>query len=548
MKQSLSIKLGQQLKMTPQLQQAIRLLQLSTLELEQEIQDSIDGNPMLETEDDWADSPDNASADSQDDFSEGEASLEAMDSAAAETNDNDLPGDLDSDFDGDYSAADPGLVELPDNYGEEMVSNDVADIAIDGITESEVSDQLHEPLADDIPVDSNWDDIYPQTPSGAPGDSDYDAGANDSAEETLESHLLWQLNLTPMAMSDRFIALAIIDAINDDGLLSTSIDEICATLAQNNQSTDAPPTEDEVTEILRRIQRFDPVGVGARDLRECLLIQLEQLDDATPWLSEAKLLVDQFLSLLGSKDFAALVRQTQLTEHELSQVVALIRTLQPRPGAALLLNQADYEVPDVLVRKEKGRWLVELNPETLPKVRINSTYAGMIKSVPAGPDKDYLRDNLQDAKWFLKSLQTRHDTLLKVATKIIEVQKDFLELGPEAMKPLILADIAEQVDLHESTISRVTNRKYLATPRGLYELKYFFSSHVGTASGGEVSSTAIRALIRKVTAEENPRKPLSDSKIAAILSEQNINVARRTVAKYRESLSIPPSNERKQLV
>lgn len=548
MKQSLSIKLGQQLKMTPQLQQAIRLLQLSTLELEQEIQDSIDGNPMLETEDDWADSPDNTSADSQDDFSEGEASLEAMDAAAAETNDNDLPGDLDSDFDGDYSAADPGLVELPDNYGEEMVSNDVADIAIDGITESEVSDQLHEPLADDIPVDSNWDDIYPQTPSGASGDSDYDAGANDSAEETLESHLLWQLNLTPMAMSDRFIALAIIDAINDDGLLGTSIDEICATLAQNNQSTDAPPTEDEVTEILRRIQRFDPVGVGARDLRECLLIQLEQLDDATPWLGEAKLLVDQFLSLLGSKDFTALVRQTQLTEHELSQVVALIRTLQPRPGAALLLNQADYEVPDVLVRKEKGRWLVELNPETLPKVRINSTYAGMIKSVPAGPDKDYLRDNLQDAKWFLKSLQTRHDTLLKVATKIIEVQKDFLELGPEAMKPLILADIAEQVDLHESTISRVTNRKYLATPRGLYELKYFFSSHVGTASGGEVSSTAIRALIRKVTAEENPRKPLSDSKIAAILSEQNINVARRTVAKYRESLSIPPSNERKQLV
>ena len=526
--------------MTPQLQQAIRLLQLSTLELEQEIQDSVDGNPMLETEDDWADSPDNESADSQDDFSDSEASDEPMDLAAAEPND--------SDFDDDYSVADPDLADLPDNYPEEMISNDAADVAIDGITESEVSDQLHEPLADDIPVDSNWDDIYPQTPSGASGDSDYDAGANDSAQETLESHLLWQLNLTPMAISDRVIALAIIDAITDDGLLGTSIDDLCATLAQNNQSTEAPPTEDEVTEILQRIQRFDPVGVGARDLRECLLIQLEQLDEATPWLNEAKLLVDQFLALLGSKDFAALVRQTQLSEHELSQVVALIRTLQPRPGAALLLNQTDYEVPDVLVRKEKGRWLVELNPDTLPKVRINSTYAGMIKSVPAGPDKDYLRDNLQDAKWIRKSLQTRHDTLLKVATKIIEVQKDFLELGPEALKPLMLADIAEQVDLHESTISRVTNRKYLATPRGLYELKYFFSSHVGTATGGEVSSTAIRALIRKVTAEENPRKPLSDSKIAAILSEQNINVARRTVAKYRESLSIPPSNERKQLV
>lgn len=540
MKQSLSIKLGQQLKMTPQLQQAIRLLQLSTLELEQEIQDSIDANPMLETEDDWADSPDNESADAQDDFSDGEVPLEVGD-FAAEHNDGD-PGD---DFNDDLAAADRDLADLPDNYGEEMISNDVA---MEGIGESEVSDQLHEPLADDIPVDSNWDDIYPQTPSGASGDSDYDAGANDSAEETLESHLLWQLNLTPMAESDRIIAFAIIDAITDDGLLGISINDICATLAQNHQGADAPPTEDEVCEILQRIQRFDPVGVGARDLRECLLIQLDQLDEATPWLKEAKLLVDQFLALLGSKDFAALVRQTQLTEHELSQVVALIRTLQPRPGAALLLDRADYEVPDVLVRKEKGRWLVELNPETLPKVRINSTYAGMIKTVPAGPDKDYLRDNLQDAKWFLKSLQTRHDTLLKVATKIIEVQKDFLEQGPEAMKPLILADIAEQVDLHESTISRVTNRKYLATPRGLYELKYFFSSHVGTASGGEVSSTAIRALIRKVTAEENPRKPLSDSKIAAILSEQNINVARRTVAKYRESLSIPPSNERKQLV
>jgi RNA polymerase sigma-54 factor len=226
----------------------------------------------------------------------------------------------------------------------------------------------------------------------------------------------------------------------------------------------------------------------------------------------------------------------------------LIRTLQPRPGTALLEENGDYEIPDVLVRKHKGAWLVELNPETLPKVRINNAYAGLIKSIPSGPDKDYLRDNLQEAKWFLKSLQTRHDTLLKVASKIVEVQKEFLEHGPEAMKPLILADIAEQVDLHESTISRVTNRKYLATPKGLFELKYFFSSHVGTSTGGEVSSTAIRALIRKVTTEENPRKPLSDSKIAAILAKQDINVARRTVAKYRESLSIPPSNERKQLV
>ncbi|NCF44315.1 MAG: RNA polymerase factor sigma-54 [Proteobacteria bacterium] len=542
MKQSLSIKLGQQLKMTPQLQQAIRLLQLSALELEQEIQENIDANPLLETEDDWSDGSDGDSADND------VSGNDPIESQELEASIDDTSAGADMEFTDDFAATELEPSDFPDNYGEEMISTEVVDIAIDGMGESEVSDQLHEPLAEDIPVDSNWDDVYPQSPAGTAAESDYDAGANDSAEETLESHLLWQLNLMPIADSDRQIALAIIDAINDDGLLGTSIADICLTLAGNNQGPEPPPTEAEVTQILHRIQRFDPVGVGARDLRECLLLQLEQLDAATPWLNEATTLVSKHLDVLGNKDFTTLVRQTQLSEHELSQVVALIRTLQPRPGNALLVEKADYEIPDVLVRKDKGRWLVELNPETLPRVRINNTYAGLIKSIPTGPDKDYLRDNLQEAKWFLKSLQTRHDTLLKVAAKIVEVQKDFLECGPEAMKPLILADIAEQVDLHESTISRVTNRKYLATPRGLFELKYFFSSHVGTTSGGEVSSTAIRALIRKVTAEENPRKPLSDSKIAAILAEQKISVARRTVAKYRESLSIPPSNERKQLV
>ena len=545
MKQSLSIKLGQQLKMTPQLQQAIRLLQLSALELEQEIQENIDANPLLESEEDWSEGGDGESRDSAVSAGSGDDPNEPQELEAS-INDAGAGGDME--FTDDYATTELEPSDFPDNYGEEMISTEVVDVAIDGMGESEVSDQLHEPLAEDISVDSNWDDVYPQSLAGNAAESDYDAGANDSAEETLESHLLWQLNLMPIADSDRQIALAIIDAINDDGLLGTSIQDICLTLAGNNQGSEPPPTEAEVTEILHRIQRFDPVGVGARDLRECLLLQLEQLDAATPWLNEATTLVSEHLDVLGNKDFTTLVRQTQLSEHELSQVVALIRTLQPRPGNALLVEKADYEIPDVLVRKDKGRWLVELNPETLPRVRINNTYAGLIKSIPTGPDKDYLRDNLQEAKWFLKSLQTRHDTLLKVAAKIVEVQKDFLEWGPEAMKPLILADIAEQVDLHESTISRVTNRKYLATPRGLFELKYFFSSHVGTTSGGEVSSTAIRALIRKVTAEENPRKPLSDSKIAAILAEQKINVARRTVAKYRESLLIPPSNERKQLV
>jgi RNA polymerase sigma-54 factor len=537
-KQSLSIKLGQQLKMTPQLQQAIRLLQLSALELEQEIQSSIDSNPMLESEDDFGEAGDPDSNDLSD---------PAQEQAGDYDDSTDFPIS-DQDNYSDNAQGDPEQQLMAQDQAEEMISVSDNDVSIDGVSESEVSDQLHEPLAEDIPVDSNWDDIYPQSPASGTADADFDPNANRSAEETLESHLLWQLNLTPMAPSDRAIAAAIIDAINEDGMLGTTIDDICTTLANNVDPSEVPPSADEVLEILKRVQQFDPIGVAARDIRECLLLQLDGLSEDTPWLIEARGLVDLHLELLGSKDFAALVRQTGLSEHELSQVVALIRTLQPRPGATLLAEQSDYEIPDVLVRKESGRWLVELNPETLPRVRLNATYANLIKDVGAGPDKDYLKDNLQEAKWFLKSLQTRHDTLLKVATKIVEVQRDFLEYGAEAMKPLILADIAEQVDLHESTISRVTNRKYLATPQGLYELKYFFSSHVGTASGGEVSSTAIRAIIRKVTAEENPRKPLSDNKIAAILAEQNINVARRTVAKYRESLSIPPSNERKQLV
>ena len=546
MKQSLSLKLGQQLKMTPQLQQAIRLLQLSALELEQEIQDNLDANPLLEVEDEFN------GDDSGDSSTASEAPADIADTPLGEASGDDISQSLASgaEFDDEYANdfADDRPDNLPSDYGEQMVAAELPDLAMDGPGESDVSDQLQAPLTDEIPVDSNWDDVYPQATSGTASENDYDVGTNDSADETLESHLLWQLNLTPMAPSDRVIAMAIIDEITDDGLLGTTLEEICETLARSHEGSDAPPALEEIEEILQRVQQFDPIGVGARDLQECLLLQLEQLDETTPWLTEARDLVTTHLHVLGNKDFVTLVRQTHLSESQLSQVVALIRTLQPRPGAALFEETADYEVPDVLVRKDQGRWLVELNPETLPKVRINNTYASLIKSVPTGPDKDYLRDNLQEAKWFLKSLQTRHDTLLKVATKIVEVQQGFLEHGPMAMKPLILADIAEQVDLHESTISRVTNRKYLATPQGLFELKYFFSSHVGTSTGGEVSSTAIRALIRQVTADENPRKPLSDSKIAAILAEQNINVARRTVAKYRESLSIPPSNERKQLV
>lgn len=304
--------------------------------------------------------------------------------------------------------------------------------------------------------------------------------------------------------------------------------------------------------VLHRVQHFDPIGVGARSLGECLSLQLAALAGDTPWRDEALCVVRDHLNLLAAHDYSGLSKALKLDTEALGQVVALIQTLNPRPGSAIGGPPPEYVVPEVMVRKVvrggTARWVVELNADAVPKVRLNEQYAALAKDVKTGKDSEYLRDTLAEARWFLKSLASRNETLLKVASQIVEVQRGFLEYGEQAMKPLVLADIAEAVDMHESTISRVTSRKYMHTPRGVFELKYFFSSHVGTSTGGEVSSTAIRALIKKLCAEEDPKKPLSDSKLAAILAEQNIKVARRTVAKYRESMNIPPSNERKRLV
>jgi len=513
MKQTLALKLGQSLTMTPQLQQAIRLLQLSALDLQQEIQSTLEENPMLELSDEAQDGNAELDASNEDHASEISASSNAL-----------------AEFEADQAKLEQGDASLEEPH--------VAD----------VNEALAEPVAEDLPVDSNWDDIYPNASSLPAPDSDFDPLANRSEEESLTDHLLWQLNLTHFAASDRDIALSIIDAIDPNGMLTVSTEEIWETFHQADQPEEDQITHEDVCAVLARIQEFDPLGVGARDLKECLTLQLNQLESSTPWLCEAQLLITEYMDLLGSKDFTTLKRKSKLSDDALAQAMSLIQTLNPRPGSAIADSASDYIVPDVIVRKSEGRWVVELNQEATPQIRINPLYEGFARSSKDSNDKAYLRDSLQEARWFLKSLQTRHDTLLRVASKIVEVQRGFLEYGPEAMKPLILADIAEAVELHESTISRVTSRKYMATPRGVYELKYFFSSHVGTATGGEVSSTAIRALIQKLTAEEDPRKPLSDSKIAAILKDQNINVARRTVAKYRESLSIPPSNERKQLV
>ncbi|MNN05058.1 RNA polymerase sigma-54 factor [compost metagenome] len=305
---------------------------------------------------------------------------------------------------------------------------------------------------------------------------------------------------------------------------------------------------DEVEVVLRRIQQLEPAGVGARNLRECLLLQLRQMPPSTPLLAEAQRLVSDHLDLLGSRDYSQLMRRMRIKEDELRSIIELIQSLHPRPGSQIESGEAEYVVPDVIVRKHNDRWLVELNQEAVPRLRVNAQYAGLVRRADASADNTFMRNQLQEARWFIKSLQSRNETLMKVATQIVEHQRGFLDYGEEAMKPLVLHDIAEAVGMHESTISRVTTQKFMHTPRGIFELKYFFSSHVSTSEGGECSSTAIRAIIKKLVAAESPKKPLSDSKIAGLLEAQGIQVARRTVAKYRESLGIAPSSERKRLV
>ncbi len=553
MKQTLSLKLGQQLTMTPQLQQAIRLLQLSSLDLQQEIQETLESNPMLELEEE--DSPPDGNEIAE---PEGDG-LEADVDGLEDPNDfPELPGEGDTmtadGFEEGLGEADAG--DLFDADAQDISTLEGAETAAaDAAAESaslEAADEA--PIPDDLPVDTSWDDIYEpgSAPSSSSGeDSNWNLDDRNSTDETLQEHLLWQLNLTPMSDRDRMIATAIIDAVEPDGMLSTDLEDLLLTL-NADEPEDADPESlvelDEVLAVLKRLQQFDPIGVCARDLGESLCLQLNMLEADTPWRDEALNLVSEHLDLLAGRDFNTLKRRTKLDETDLASVVALIQSMNPRPGSSIGGEAAEYIVPDVMVFKDNGRWQVELNGEATPKLKINELYASMVKRADSSADNVYLKDNLQEARWFLKSLQSRHETLLKVATKIVEHQRGFLEYGEEAMKPLVLADIAEAVEMHESTISRVTSRKYMHTPRGIFELKYFFSSHVSTASGGEVSSTAIRALIRKLTADENPRKPLSDNKIAAILAEQNIKVARRTVAKYRESMAIPPSNERKRLV
>lgn len=479
MKPSLQLRVSQNLTMTPQLQQAIRLLQLSNVELQTEVQQILESNMMLEI----------------DDGDDGEQYEQSFDTPATED------------------------------------------------TESGPTNDIPE----DLPVDSVWEDIYDTGTSYSYNTNGVDSSSffesQNAEENNLHSHLMWQLNLTPASEKDRAIATAVIDALDDDGYLTCDLADIHESLGD-----DFEVEMDEIEAVLHMIQAMEPAGVGARDLRECLLLQLAQHDANNPWLDKARELVDRHLQLMGSHDFNQLLRRLKVSRDDLQQIVVLIQSLNPKPGGLIQSARTEYIIPDVYVKKDSNAWKVELNTEALPHLKINTSYASMIRRADNSSDNTSLKNHLQEARWFIKSLQSRSETLLRVASCIVEKQRAFLEYGEEAMKPMVLHDVAELLGLHESTISRVTTRKYMHTPRGIYELKYFFSSHVNTDQGGACSSIAIRALIKKLISEESHKKPLSDSKIAKTLSSRGIQVARRTVAKYREAMSIPPSNERKRLM
>ena len=474
MKQALQLKVGQSLTMTPQLQQAIKLLQMSSLDLQQEITRVLEENPLLEREDE---------------IEQGSESSEIS------TSEQETPVD-----------------------------------SIEVAIETDWSDTNH------------FDLNRPMTRTAS--DDEYDSFENRTSENlTLADHLLWQLNLMPLTERDMLIARVLVDSINSDGFLDADLDEITKALAEELEDLE----HDEVECVLHQIQSLDPVGIGARGIAESLKIQLAALGLLGGDVSLPLKLVQNHLELLTKKDRSGLKRLLNCNDEELDTALELIRSLDPKPGSHIGGSDPEYVTPDLIVRRSAEGWVVELNPDALPRVGINQTYQNFIKSGDKSETNDYLKSQLQEARWFVKSLKSRAETLLKVGTCIVEEQIEFFEKGPVAMKPMVLADIADRVEMHESTISRVTTQKYMHTPRGTLELKYFFSSHVGTDGGGEASSTAIKEHIKELINHENPKKPLSDNKLSQMLSERGFKVARRTIAKYREMLGISGSSERKQL-
>ncbi|MDH3615823.1 MAG: RNA polymerase factor sigma-54 [Gammaproteobacteria bacterium] len=458
LKPSLQLKLGQTLTMTPQLQQAIRLLQLPVLDLNAEIQEALEENIMLEMED---------------------------------------------------------LPELPQTSSESTAE-----------VETIKADDLWQTRSAERTQDGGWN-----------GEGRPIGEFADESGQTLREHLLWQLEMEHFSPREVIIGEALIDSINDDGYLTADLEEISASLDKESGIV-----ETEIERTLTKIQRLDPVGVGARSISECIILQLSQLEWKTPGLQLAISIASDHLDLVASRDYGELRRSLRTTEEDLHEALALVRGCNPKPGLAVSPPSTEYVIPDVFVRKVDKRWQVEISPTGVPRLSVNQQYAKLLRG---SGEHAVLKSQLQEARWLIRSLEIRNETLLKVATSIVSRQTGFLEHGDEAMKPMVLRDIAEEIGMHESTISRVTTNKYMHTPRGVFEFKYFFSSHLSSASGEDQSSTSVRAKIRKLIGAENPKKPLSDSKITNLLKEDGISVARRTVAKYREGMNIPSSSDRR---
>ncbi|MGI9307915.1 MAG: RNA polymerase factor sigma-54 [Gammaproteobacteria bacterium] len=457
-KLGLQLKLGQQLTITPQLQQAIRLLQLPVLELNTQIQEALEANVMLEQD-------------------------EAVEAEGPEPE---------------------------------------ASVVANGELEQ-----------------SSWDDLYPETRRADPWSTDdlRQAELPDVSQDSLKDHLFWQLETEHFSPRESIIGQAIIDAINEDGYLTEDLDVIHKAL---QGEADFSLAEVEIT--LAKIQTLDPVGVGARELSECLRLQLEQLDPETDGRDLAISIAATELDMVADQEYAMLRRRLSISDADLDTALHLIRSCHPKPGNAIQSTAAEYVVPDVYVRQQDGRWVVDINRSTTPRLQVNQSYAAILRGNGA---HENLRAQLQEARWLVRSLEIRNETLLKVAMCIVERQVDFFERGDEAMKPMILKDVAELVEMHESTISRVTSNKYMHTPRGIIDFRHFFSSQLSATDGSEQSSTAIKARIKRLVGQENPQKPISDSKLTALLENEGIKVARRTVAKYRESINIPSTSERR---
>ena len=479
MKHSLQLKLGQHLTLTPQLQQSIRLLQLSTLELNQELEQLLQDNPLLEREDEDADEASRTAAEAP------------VHTAEAESQSTDTP--------------------QPES------------------AESEPATALD---------DADWNDY--SSAGGDDEDNEYAQGSVSGA--TLREHLLNQLIVSPLTLRDRTLVAALIDDLDESGFLTQPLADITASLQDELEELEP----EEVETALKHLQNMDPTGVGARNLAECLTLQLRALPVDTPARDAAMRLTTDYLDLLAARDVGKLKKLLAIDDTMLRAARALILSLNPRPGAAFGADETHYVIPDVYVRKVKGMWIASLNADAMPKLRVNRVYADILSRHRENGGSQ-LSSQLQEARWLIKNVQQRFDTILRVSQAIVDRQKHFFEHGEVAMRPLVLREIADAVELHESTISRVTTQKYMMTPRGLYELKYFFGSHVSTDNGGACSSTAIRALIKQLIAAESGRKPLSDGQLAEVLGQQGIVVARRTVAKYRESMQIPPANMRRTL-